>query len=762
MKKPYSYYINHSLKKLFFTGSLFGLLLGSPIISAQAANAPAFSTQRSSLYENGENSGTYTYTIKNVKKGYTVKWSLSGAGASYLTLKKASTPVTSKTVKNQVYVDTFGSNAAKNKKAVLTAKIYNGKGKLIRVISDKVTIKVNSSYLKIKTNKITDSLESLSINKSYDFDCTVSPANATSKLYWKVTSQAGKDCSNQITSDGIWTPTEEGRYSIEAFTKNSAYSRVVSSARIQAFVGSTLSEVRQTASDTVSFFFTGSMKDKVSLSDFSVSFMKMESDTSSTSYGSTVSLKSLSLSEDDTCVAVKAHSNFTNRGIYQVTYKGQVVAAFTASAGQPVSGVILTTTTPINTSREIDFLLYDQNGIDVTSLYKGTVTFDGIVPNGYVTSAGSLYMTTLGEYASVIMTCLSSEGSFTVNANILCTTENSSGIRAYITSSTDNPIYDGSTSSSNTSFYLGDTAYFYFELYDEKETIITYSNPYYVSDNTSIFTVDKDGKLTGKKAGTAYLTLYATVDSKQISYKTAVTVLPRRTPSQLLLSETNITMSNAAEDDYQTELTVSLYDQYHNSISLSTASVTIQEQNNKAVLARYDRSTGKIIISAQNASPGTYDYTLNLLLNGVRISAAFQVTVQAVPENGIETYLPQANTIIADTETIRADSEPLTINLRLARYINGIFAGYASMESATVQRNDSWYQSDLTAKASSKAYKIYPVDNQIHLTAGYWNTTQNQAVKAEEGSYTVTLRYYEIGENASSKLQSTQLIVIVK
>lgn len=749
----------HSLKGLLSTGILFLSLAGGmlPVVGAAAAQTPAFVTKRSSLYENGSAEGTYTYTIKNVKKGYTVKWSKSGAGASYVSFKEKSTPVTGKRISNQVTVDTLGSMAAKNKKVTLTAKIYDKNNKLVKKLSDNVTLKVSSVSLRIKTSKITDSLTSLSTGKSYDFDASLSPSNATSRLYWGLTDEAGRDLSWQISSDGIWTPFADGSYSIHAYTKNSSNGRVTASATTTVTVGTTLLSVRQTACDTIAVSFSGNGTNTLTLTDFGLSYLgNADNNGSLSSNGSAVYLKELSLSADGKTAYIKTRTNLTDKGVYQLSYKGSPVSTLTASVGTPVSGTILTTQTPVDTYKDIDFVLYDQNGIDVTSIYQYMVSFDGVVPSGYLSANGSLYMDTLGEYASVIMTCHAYEETFTANANILCVAEGSSGIRTMITSTTENPVFDNPGTVSETSFYLGETAYFHFELYDENNASISFENPYYTSLDTSILTIDRDGKLTGLKTGTATLNIYCTVNNKQVSYKARVTVLPRRLPAQLVLSTSNITLSNVSEESYGASIQVTAYDQYHNTVNLSSAVAELTEADNKALLAHYDSAKGEIKIQAQNAQPGTYTYTLKLLVGGKQLTASFQVTVRAVPANGIETYLPEADTIVLDTSTLTADSGPLCFNLRLARYVNGIFAGYANLQSASIRSDAGWHSDDLTARTFSQARKIYPEDNQIVLTAGYWNTTTVK--KAPAGVYTVNLHYLD----AKEELQDTQIAVVVE
>lgn len=752
----------HNFKSFLSVGILSLSLAGCVLWeapAAKAAKAPAFVTKRSTLYENGSAEGTYTYTIKNLKKGYTVSWSKSGAGASYVSFQKKHTPVSQKKVSNQLTVDTLGSKNAKNKKVTITAKIYDKDKKLVKKLSDSVTLKVSSTSLHIKTSKITDDLTALSIGKSYDFDASVSPANATSRLYWSVTDEAGRDFSRQITSDGVWTPTMDGTYTIHAHTRNSANGRIISSAKTTAVVGSTLLSVRQTACDTIAVSFSSNMNTRLSLPDFALSYLGVSnSSTGFNSVGTTISLASLSLSEDGKTAYLKTHSQLTDQGVYQLSYKNTPVKTLTASIGVPVSGVITTTQIPANTYTDISFTLYDKNGVDVTSIYKYMASFDGVVPDGYLSSNGNLRMDTIGEYASVIMTCHTPEESFTINANILCVPEVSSGIRTVITSSSDNPVFDRSDMVSETSFYLGENAYFHFELYDENNATLAFQNPYFTSLDTEILTIAGDGRLTGKKAGTATLSIYCTVNGRQVNYRIPVTVLPRRTPSQLVLSTSNITLSNAREADYGAKIQVTAYDQYRNLINLDSAVAELTETNGKAVLASYDNQKGQITIRAQGAAPGSYTYTLSLLVGGRKISASFHITVQEVPATGIETYLAEAASITLNTDDLAADSAPLCFQLRLARYINGIFAGYATLQSASVQSELGWHSNDLTVKPSARVRKIYPEDNQIILTAGYWDHNTATPKAAPAGTYTVTLQY----RDSKDVLQKTQNVVIVE
>ena len=138
------------IKKMLAALCVLALVLTAlPAVPAKAATAvPKFKKTYASVYENGVDKGKYTYTLTNLKKGQTVKWSVSGAGKSYVSVKTASSKVTKSTLSNTVTVKTGGKTAAKNKKVTLTAKIYSAAGKL------QYTVKT-SAKVKVKPTKVT-------------------------------------------------------------------------------------------------------------------------------------------------------------------------------------------------------------------------------------------------------------------------------------------------------------------------------------------------------------------------------------------------------------------------------------------------------------------------------------------------------------------------------------------------------------------------------------------------------------------------------
>ena len=78
--------MNKIRKSLAFVLALI-LLVGMVPVDTPAAAKVAFSKTRTNVYDNGVDKGEYVYTIKNVSKGQTVKWSVSGAGKKFVKLK---------------------------------------------------------------------------------------------------------------------------------------------------------------------------------------------------------------------------------------------------------------------------------------------------------------------------------------------------------------------------------------------------------------------------------------------------------------------------------------------------------------------------------------------------------------------------------------------------------------------------------------------------------------------------------------------------
>ena len=139
----------NKIKRSFAYALALMMLIGLIPMNVSAAAKIAFQLERAVVYENGTNKGAYTYTLKNVSKGQTVKWSVSGAGKKFVSLKYSKKAVTGKTTSNRITIKTDGNAEAKNAKFKLTAKVYSSKGALVATVSTSSKIKIFSKSVKL-------------------------------------------------------------------------------------------------------------------------------------------------------------------------------------------------------------------------------------------------------------------------------------------------------------------------------------------------------------------------------------------------------------------------------------------------------------------------------------------------------------------------------------------------------------------------------------------------------------------------------------
>lgn len=179
-----------------------------------------------------------TYTISNVKKGYTIKWSISKAHKDYVSFSKDKL-VHTKSIKarattSKIKVYTLESAKDKiNSTYRVTAVIYDTKGKKVATCSDKV--KINMDATDIIINNHPENYV-MSVNTSFNFNRTLIPNKSVNKTFWIVTDEKGRviaDTKIKIQSDqvimkenGIFYPKETGTYKIYAVAYRSAKATV--------------------------------------------------------------------------------------------------------------------------------------------------------------------------------------------------------------------------------------------------------------------------------------------------------------------------------------------------------------------------------------------------------------------------------------------------------------------------------------------------------------------------------------------------------
>lgn len=720
------------------------LMITSIPVSAKAATTPAFRVTRSTVYENGEASGVYKYTVSGLKKGYKVKWGITGAGKKFVTLKYKTTTAKKTTSSNKITVATNGDTAAMNKKICVIAKVYDTSNKLIATLRDKPIIKINAETITMNTGKV-GTLEGLAVGTVYDFDATVTPVNATSTVYWTVTGADGADHSAEITSAGAWTPKAAGEYTITATARNSAKGKALCTSSVKVTVGAYIKAITQTGANEIKVVFSSNVKDKLSADNVSI-----EANTGSSS----IIPKTFVYDAVGKTVTVTTFSDFKDGMEYTFTYDG-ASKVFKASTGEPVSIRILTDTVQADTLTPIEYGLYDANNIDVKSSYDGNITIEADVVNGYLSTDNELYMTTPGKKAIVKLTYLKEDGSkLTTTKTILCVEakpEEAASTDFTITESAATPDYEADDYEAVRDIALEEEGYAHFRALNEKGEEIVYDSISYSSSNDNVLIIAPNGEITPVKTGTVKVYVTVTKGESELTYTYQVVVKAAKQLSKVSLSSTSVTMSSTYDENYQKIIDLSIYDQYGREMDLSNATVVIEEVNNKNIYAWYDSETEQIIVK-QTVEAGTFNYKVIVTVGEKSVTTVFKLTVKQIPVNGAVSYTVEISETTVDTAVDKKTTNDKVITIRLAQYRGGVFESYAPFESATVKKGNEYFNADLTADGS-KDEIVLPGSTELKLSAMKLNA--GECKKAETGNYSVIIKYYNISSGAARTTGTT-------
>ena len=705
-------------KKLLAALCMIALMITAlPAIPAKAATAvPKFQKTYSGLYENGTSKGKYTYTLKNLKKGQTVKWSVSGTGKSYVKVSKASIKATKSTMSNTVTVKTGGKTSVKNKKVTLTAKVY----------STKVTL--------VSTEQLENELH---VGQSYKINYTLTPANATSDNVWKVTDENGIDYSSYMSSTGVFKPMKPGIYTIKLSAMIGT--KTIKSASKIVDVVDYMVSAKQTAANKVELTYSGDMRQLLDAEDFTVK----------NALGSNIIVKSICFAEDGKKITLTLHSYFKDGTAYTVSANSDALS-FVASVGDPVELKILTQKATVDKETLLESALYDKNGIDVTEVYGGSVEYKAEVMNGYVKDGNKLFMTEVGKTATVTAQYVSKTNSnlkLSGVAVVMCVAaEISNETNFTLTNTTIAPDYTATSYKDNQKVSIGSTYYAHFRALDTDKSEIQYSSVKYESSDPDTMIITADGKVTPIRIGTVKVIVTAVYAGEDYIYSYDVTIAEAPYLKSLQLSADSVKMSNVYNSDYRQYIQVTGYDQYGEVYPLSSETAGFTDNNSyKQNLVSYEAASDRIVVKASTAVPGTYTYTLSLTADGRKASATFQVVVVTVPTTG------------TDTSEIQIDKNnvDLSLNVRLARYRGGVFMNYASYTSATVTKEGYYYGSDLTIGGTTTKQSFSATTSVAPLSLKLLDITSGVCRKAETGTYTIEMQYYSAADKAYVPLSTT-------
>lgn len=734
-----------TMKRLLAAACVFALVATVlPTVPVRAAGVPKFKKTYTGLYENGTGKGKYTYTLQNLQKGQIVKWSVSGAGKAYVSVKKASKTAAKSTMDNIVTVKTNGKTAAKNKKITLTAKVYSKAGKLQYTVSTSAKIKVKPTKVTITAPKEADNV--LSVGESYAFSYKLTPVNATSTNQWTVTGEDGKDYSEYMSSAGVFKPVKAGIYTIKASAMIGK--KAIKTASVVVEVVDYMVNARQTAANKIEVTYSGDMRGILEVDNFTVT----------NAAGANIVAKSLDFSADGKSMTITMFSNFKDGVTYSIT-DDVTTREFKASVGTPVKLEILTSQATVDKETTIEYALYDKNGIDVSVVYEGKMEYEAEVTNGYLTDGNKLFMKTIGKTATVTLKYTSKSDSSLVLTDsdvITCVAAVTSDKTNFtLTTSTSAPDYSAVTYKDNRKVSIGTTYYTYFRALDTDDSEIKYSSLSFESSDPDTLIISAAGKVTPIKNGTVKIIVTAVYAGETYTYSYDVTIAEAAYLKKIKLSTDRVNMSNVYNPEYYQYIDVTATDQYGEDFPLNEEAANIADNNNsyKANIATYDAANNQIKLRTSNVASGTYSYTLTLTCNGKKATASFTVVVSSVPVTGETTYEIEIDKKTADLSLSKDVVGNQYVTVRLAQYRGGVFVSYASFSSATVTKNGEYFSTDLTLGGST-AVKNLTASNRLYLQV--LDINNGVCRKADTGTYTISLQYYSAADKAY-KTQATTL-----
>ena len=732
------------VRKLLATMCIMALMITAlPAIPAKAATAvPKFKKTYASVYENGVDKGKYTYTLVNLKKGQTVKWSVSGAGKSYVSLKSTSIKATKSTMSNTLTVKTGGKAAAKNKKVTLYAKVYSSTGKL------QCTVKT-SAKVKVKPTKVTMTApaaaeDSLFVGKSYAFKYTLTPSNATSTNVWTVTDENGVNYNSYMSKNGVFKAEKAGIYTIKIAAMIGT--KTIKSASKTVEVVDYIVSKNQIAANKVALTYSGDMRGKLDADDFTVT----------NAVGSSLIVKNLDFSADGKTLTLTLHACFKDSASYKVS-DGTSSIDFFASVGKPVELKILTQTVTVGKETAIESALYDRQGIDVTEVYAGTIEYNANVTNGYLKDGNKLFMTEVGKTATVAAHYVNkADSSLKLDAVIVvtCTSAEISNTTNFtLTTAATAPDYTATSYKDNRKVYIGSKYQAYFRALDTDKSEIKYSSVKYESSNPDTMIISPEGKVTPIRSGSVKVIVTAVYSGEEYVYSYDVTIAEAPYLKSIQLSQDSVRMSNVYNSDYRQYIQVTAYDQYGETFPLSSETASFKDNNSyKQNLVSYDAATDRIVVKTSAAVPGTYTYTLTLSAGGEKADAMFQVAVVAVPTTGAYTYQIESDRAKADLSLNTDIASSQYANIRMAQYRGGIFAAYAYFDSATITKDGYYYGLDLTTGGTTTRQTI---SRSNALSLKLLDITSGVCRKAEAGTYKIEMQYYSSDAKGYVTLSTT-------
>ncbi len=528
------------MKKSFFRKLSFVLALAmivsviAPAAGAFAATKPAVNTSKKYLFLGESGKNEYDFNVKNKISGSTYEWSSDNESVAV--------------------VDDKGYTTAKSVGTATISLLVTDKKGNTYPSEATVIVKDNIKSLAI-TNKPANDTVAVGAENDFNRSFTTqggSTKKTTSVTRWVVTDADGKATDKAtIDNSGVFKATEAGTYKVtaNAFQSTAKYDTWKTSgdsALIQATDTTTvtvkisLTKVELVNPTKLKLTFDSSVADKVkSASDVSVK--QKVTDTIS----ALIPIKSIdSVSADGKTVIVSVYDNLVDKTTYKVTAVESTFELY-VQIGTPVSISMENQTTTPGTYT-VAFTLLDQYGVDISSLYVGSIVKSSSL--GWTNSTAGTLTLAAGQVAFVSYSydIINSDGTV---KTITTGTKSITCAAASITGTFEANLYSsvayGSSAfaTAKTAIALNTTAYLNGRALMSNGDY-NYAGYSFESMTTGIAMVDRTtGLVTPVTAGTALIKAYD-ASGNVVGYFN-ITVTAASATASVKASATSVALSNA-------------------------------------------------------------------------------------------------------------------------------------------------------------------------------------------------------------------------
>lgn len=472
--------------------------------------------------------------------------------------------------------------------------------------------------------------------------------------------------------------------------------------------------------------------------------------------GEKVVVKEVKLAEDKKSATVVFYSNLVANTTYTVdTTIGEDKASNELAIGSLKASKVEVAdkTVKADTATLVDYKVFDETGVDVTSLYpvsKVTFVSPATITNGQITLAKGTSTTVkvLVKDADKVI-AESGEAKYTAQATEVAAISN------WTVTKSATVDFDAENFKQNSVIANTDTdKTVKVQLKDQFGNEDTTTKATFESLNPSVAVVDKaTGKISPLSNGTANIKIsVADADGKVLVEKVvSITVQDASKASKVVVDKANVTVSTA--DTAQT-VTATVTDQYGSAVAAQNVTAVIKDAKGEVVTEAtiapvQTTSEGKAILVLPELPAGTYTLEVTVA-EGVVTTAS--VTVKApgafdkYAVQGLETTLDKyAGTTEVPTiqkmtpEVVSLDAEGLTIKKENTKVevINPKDSKDQEIKVAEVNKDDKEVTLTSTAKAGDTFQVKVSTDGKVISTTTVKVTDTTPAINYNFSKYTL-------------------------